>query len=311
MGYRILRLIWRWAFVLALFAGLSACIPSTQPTPVASPLGTVTVPVKTPTRTPIPATRTPIPPSATPSPLPTPTVDCSTFPGLILKGIIQTKLLPKPMTYRVYLPPCYLEKPNLRYPTLFMLHGQTYNEDQWIRLGVPTIMDKLILSGEIPPFIIVFPYDYTYLQPTQYHFEDVFMKELLPAIDSTYRTIPNASHRAIGGLSRGAAWALHLGINHPDVFGAIGAHSPAMFYTDGITLPITLDNIPIGLVPRLFMDTGDNDGELENNLKFKDFLDENYIPYEWHEYPGFHDEIYWGAHVETYLRWYADGWGEK
>lgn len=160
MGYRILRLIWRWVFALALFAGLSACTPSTPLAP------SVTVSVKTPTITPIAATRTPIPPSATPSPSPTPTVDCSIVPGLIVKGIIQTTLLPKPMTYRVYLPPCYLEKPDLRYPTLFMLHGQTYNEDQWIRLGVPTTMDKLIMAGEIPPFIIVFPYDYTYLQPT-------------------------------------------------------------------------------------------------------------------------------------------------
>jgi enterochelin esterase-like enzyme len=191
---------------------------------------------------------------------------------------------------------------------LYLLHGQTYTEDQWIRLGVPTVMDRLIISGEIPPFLIVFPYDYSYLQPTQYHFEDVFMQELLPEIDSTYRTLPNPAQRSIGGLSRGAAWALHLGINHPDVFGAIGAHSPVMFYTDGIRLPITLQNLPVGMAPRLFLDIGDNDGELRYNLEFKKFLDEHKIPYEWHQYPGFHDEKYWGAHVETYLRWYASGW---
>jgi enterochelin esterase-like enzyme len=172
-------------------------------------------------------------------------------------------------------------------------------------------MDKLITTGQIPPFIIVFPYDYSYLQPTQYHFEDVFMQTLLPEVDATYRTLPNASHRAIGGLSRGAAWALHLGINHPDIFGEIGAHSPAMFYTDGVLLPITLQNIPTGSVPRLYLDMGDEDRELENNLNFKKFLDEHNIPYEWHEYIGFHDEKYWGTHVETYLRWYADGWVKK
>lgn len=302
MLYQMKRWIRFWALALAL----SACIPLT------GPILTVTPPVKTPTSTPVPLTVTPIPSTATPTITPTPTpLGCLTIPGFTVKGIINTAQLPKPMSYFVYLPPCYLEKPNVRYPVLYLLHGQTYNEDQWIRLGVPTIMDKLIMAGEIPPFLVVFPYDYSYLQPTQYHFEDVFMQMLLPEVETRYHTIPNASHRAVGGLSRGAAWALHLGINHPDVFGAIGAHSPAMFYTDGVLLPITLQNIPVGLVPRLFMDTGDADVELKNNLNFKAFLDEHNIPYEWHEYPGFHDEKYWGAHVETYLRWYADGWVQK
>ncbi len=304
MRYQMKR--WMCCWVLAL--ALSACLP------LNGQVLAVTLSVKTPT--PLPdASQTPIAPiapSVTPTVTPTPTpLGCLTTPGFTVKGIIETAQLAKPMSYFVYLPPCYLEKPDVRYPVLYLLHGQTYTEDQWIRLGVPTVMDKLIIAGEIPPFLVVFPYDYSYLQPTQYHFEDVFMQTLVPQIDSTYHTIPTVSRRAIGGLSRGAAWALHLGINHPDVFGAIGAHSPAMFYTDGILLPIKLKDIPTGLVPRLFMDTGDSDGELKNNLEFKKFLDEHKIPYEWHEYSGFHDEKYWGVHVETYLRWYADGWVRK
>ena len=297
MHYRLKR----W-LVLAFFIALSGCIPYNQPLPTA----TFPVKTRTPTQT-IEASVTPPPPSVTPSPTPT-SEACLADPGAIVKGIIKTKQLPKPMSYFVYLPRCYIERPNLRYPVLYLLHGQTYTEDQWIRLGVPTTMDKLIAAGEIPPFLIVFPYDYSYLQPTQYHFEDVFMQELLPEIDSTYRTLPSTRQRAIGGLSRGAAWALHLGINHPDIFGAVGAHSPAIFYTDGILMPLKLKDIPTGQRPRLFIDTGDADGELEHNIDFKKFLDENDIAYEWHEYPGFHDEKYWSAHVETYLRWYASAW---
>lgn len=305
MQCQLQKSFWRWAFVLALLATLSACVPLNEPVP------TPTAPVKTPT---LIYTPSPAPSTTATSVLPTPTPTqraCLFAPGLTPKGIIETAQLAKPMTYFVYLPPCYLETPEAHYPVLYLLHGQTYTEDQWIRLGVPTMMDKLIAAGEIPPFIIIFPYDYSYLQPTQYNFEAVFMNDLLPQVDATYRTLPNASHRAIGGLSRGAAWALHLGINHPDVFGAIGAHSPAMFYTDGIQLPITLQNIPVGLTPRLYLDTGDTDNELKNNLDFKNFLDQHNIPYEWHEYIGFHDEKYWGAHAETYLRWYAEGWQKK
>jgi enterochelin esterase-like enzyme len=233
---------------------------------------------------------------------------CLSTPGQVLNGIIDGTLLAKPMTYRVYVPPCYLDEPETHYPTLYLLHGQTYNEDQWIRLGVPATMDRLIATGAIPPFIIVFPYDYSYLQPTQYRFEEVFMQALVPQIDTTYRTIPDAAHRAVGGLSRGAAWALHLGIRHPDVFGAIGAHSPVIFYSDGASLPLALQNIPSDQLPRIYIDIGDADEQLENDLHFKDFLDEHHIPYEWHENIGFHDETYWAAHVETYLRWDADAW---
>lgn len=302
MWCRTKQLIHRWMFALALLATLAACTPSNQQTPTL----TLPVKVKTPTPTPIPPTVT-ITSTSSRTPTPTPET-CRSVPGGIVKGIIETKQLPKPMSYFVYIPPCYIERPNQRYPVLYLLHGQTYAEDQWIRLGVPTTLDKLITTGVVAPFLIVFPYDYSYLQPTQYHFEDVFMQELLPEIDSTYRTLPNPAQRSIGGLSRGAAWALHLGINHPDVFGAIGAHSPVMFYTDGIRLPITLQNLPVGMAPRLFLDIGDNDRELQHNLEFKKFLDEHDIPHEWHVSPGFHDEKYWSTHVETYLRWYASGW---
>jgi enterochelin esterase-like enzyme len=307
MLYRMTGLIRRWAFALALLAALSACLPFNRPAP------TELSPGKTPTLMPTPVTS----PSLTPDNIPTkntPTPSppaCLSAPGQILNGIIDGTLLAKAMTYHVYVPPCYLDEPEMHYPTLYLLLGQTYHEDQWIRLGVPAAMDKLIAAGVIPPFVIVFPYDYSYLQPTQYRFEDVFMQALIPQIDTTYRTIPNTAHRAVGGLSRGAAWALHLGIRHPEIFGAIGAHSPVIFYSDGTSLPVALQAIPSGQLPRLYIDIGDADEDLENDLNFKSFLDEHNIPYEWHANIGFHDEAYWAAHVEAYLQWYAEGWMKK
>jgi len=302
MAYRTTSFTTRWAFALALLATLAACLPFNGPTP------TVASPVKTPT--PVPTTPDVIPVNATLTPV-VPTLEAPVCSGLLVTGVVNSALLAKPMTYRVYLPPCYIDNPETHYPALFLLHGQTYNEDQWIRLGVPTTMDRLIAAGEIPPFIIVFPYDYSYLQPTQYRFEDVFMGALIPQIDASYRTIPDAAHRAVGGLSRGAAWALHLGIHHPDVFGAIGAHSPAIFYSDTASLPLYLRDIPAEQLPRLYIDIGDADEELQNTLSFKSFLDDYSIPYEWHMNIGFHDETYWAAHVEAYLRWYAEGWSAK
>jgi enterochelin esterase-like enzyme len=249
-----------------------------------------------------------LPPLPTSLPTPTQTPDCRALPGQLVDGVVNTTLLAKPMTFHVYLPPCYADEQAQRYPVLYLLHGQTYNEDQWIRLGVPTTADRLIAAGQVTPFIVVFPYDYSYLQPWQYPFEQVFMQLLVPQIDTTYRTLPDAAHRAVGGLSRGGAWALHLGLRHPDVFGAIGGHSAAIFYSDAGTLPITVRDIPANQLPRIYLDAANDDSELKSSENIRQMLDNFKVPYEWHESPGFHDEAYWGAHVEDYLRWYAGPW---
>jgi enterochelin esterase-like enzyme len=300
MEYSMTRFIRHTVFCLSLLAALAACVPSNRPGATATPVATATLPASLPT-----STLSPLP---TRAPTPTQTTGCHTLPGQLLNGEIVTVLLAKPMTYRVYLPACYVEDQAQHYPVLYLLHGQTYNEDQWIRLGVPTTADRLIAAGQAAPFIVVFPYDYSYLQPWQYHFEEVFMQLLVPQIDATYRTLPDAAHRAVGGLSRGGAWALHLGIHHPDVFGAIGAHSPAIFYSDAGSLPLYLRDIPASQLPRIYLDAANNDSELPSSENIRQLLDRFKVPYEWHESAGFHDETYWGAHVEEYLRWYAQGW---
>ena len=112
----------------------------------------------------------------------------------------------------IYLPPCYDERIEINYPVLYLLHGQTYTDDQWIRLGVPNILDNLIHSGESQPFIIVFPDDRYWNLPAGPGFGERLVDSLIPYIDQTYRTLPDRNHRAIGGMSRGAGWALRLGL---------------------------------------------------------------------------------------------------
>ncbi len=244
-----------------------------------------------------------------PAVLPTPTdTTCTDTVGDFENGQIETTRLAKPMRYRVYLPPCYDYDVKVRYPVLYLLHGQGYTEDQWTRVGAISAANQLITAGEITPFIIVMPYDYSYLQPADYQFDEVFVEQLLPIIDATYRTQPDSSHRAIGGLSRGGAWALHLGIRHPNLFGSIGGHSPAIFFMDETSLQRRLLAIPPHQVPRIWLDAGDKDGDFATIARFEEFLTRNNLPHEWHGFIGWHDEKYWAAHVETYLRWYALAW---
>ena len=56
-------------------------------------------------------------------------------------------------------------------------------------------------------------------------FDDIVVNELIPFIDANYRTIPDRDHRALAGLSMGAAQALRIGLNHLDEFAYLGAFS--------------------------------------------------------------------------------------
>lgn len=171
-----------------------------------------------------------------------------------------------------------------------------------------TAADRFISNGEGVPLIIVFPYDYSSKQPKEYKFEEAIIQQLLPEVDREYRTLNDRTHRAIGGLSRGGAWAFHLGAKYPDLFSAIGGHSPSIFYNDEISLRKNLMSITQAEMPRIWLDVGDNDSELDLISSFSQFLNSNSIFYEWHVFKGWHDEKYWSAHVEEYLSWYMQGW---
>ena len=214
------------------------------------------------------------------------------------------------MEYRVYLPPCYDEQPERLYPVLYLIHGQNYNHDQWDRLGVDETADAMIASGDIPPLIIVLPRDRSWEQPTDDNFGTVLAEGLIPSIDKNYRTIPERAMRAIGGLSRGAGWAVHLGLRYWDLFGALGAHSLPVFWTDTRHVRAWLDAIPMEQMPRIYLDIGDKDRQqiLESAVWFENLLTEKNIPHEWYLNHGYHEEDYWQAHMEDYLRWYTIDW---
>jgi enterochelin esterase-like enzyme len=235
---------------------------------------------------------------------------CWSEGGRIETGQIQTGLLRSPLEFRVYIPPCYDQEKGRRYPVLYLIHGQSYNDDQWDRLGADETAGRLIADGEVPPFLIVLPRDRVWTQPTEDKFGEAVVNDLIPWIDETYRTLPDRSDRAIGGLSRGAGWALHLGLSHWDLFGAFGTHSLPVFWTDLPDIKKWLDTIPREKMPRIYMDIGEQDRPqiMKSAVWFENLLTEKDIPHVWHLYPGYHEEAYWEAHVEEYLRWYAEYW---
>jgi len=214
------------------------------------------------------------------------------------------------LEYRLYLPPCYDELPDQHYPVLYLIHGQSFDDTQWERLGMFATADRLIANGEISPLIIVLPRDRLWLQPTESNFAQAIVDELIPTVDDQYRTIPERGYRAVGGLSRGASWAIHLALNYWPYFSALGGHSPPVFWADIPYIKVWLDAIPLDSMPRIYLDMGDNDRPeiVESATWFEQLLTERNILHEWHLFQGYHEEAYWAAHVEDYLRWYAASW---
>jgi enterochelin esterase-like enzyme len=277
---------------ITVLTGLWGCSPSTPPEP--TPTTIPSTPTITATATLVPATPTATPPG------------CLTQPGELKKDSL-TKFNP-PQEFLIYLPPCYSESDSNGYPVLYLLHGQTYTDDQWIRLGAATHADRLIHSGEAPPFILVFPDDHYWNLAPGPGFGKRLINDVIPYVDANYRTLADREHRAIGGLSRGGGWAIQLGFKNYELFGMIGLHSPAIFKDDSPYLETWLRAIPPESRPRLWFDIGDNDKELGSGRVLEEMLTRYSYLHEFHMYSGDHSEAYWSLHVEEYLRWYAEAW---
>lgn len=301
--------------IAGLLAGCQSALPvaaiqAASPTP--SLPATPTPPAELPTQPVIPLALTGLPAhTSTPAPSPTPQ-GCSQAKGQVQQLQVNFEFFSKPVQFQLYLPPCYDPSSPVRYPVLYMLHGQNSTDEQWIRMGLVDAADRLIASKEIPPFIIVMPYEEYGLQdPAESSFGLILTDGLLPWVDEHYNTCIDRQCRAIGGVSRGAAWAVRLGFTDWQQFGAIGAHSLAYFWGDNAMLRQWTRQIPVGDLPRVYMDIGNADRYLQSATEFEGLLTRFEVPHTWLINQGEHEESYWEQHVDEYLRWYAQPWSNQ
>ena len=129
----------------------------------------------------------------------------------------------------VYTPPTY-GKDKKKYPVLYLQHGWGEDETAWSNQGhANLIMDNLIAEGKIEPFIIVMTYGMTndvkfghIKEFTAKEFETVLVDELIPYIDSNFRTQADKKHRAMAGLSMGGFETKLITLRRPEVFNYYG-----------------------------------------------------------------------------------------
>lgn len=144
----------------------------------------------------------------------------------------------------VYTPPGYDENLSIKYPVLYLQHGGGEDETGWPVQGkTDMIMDNLLAEGLAKPMIIVMDRGYAKdprrrVDPNltgfraamaNNAFPDVLVKDVIPMIDSTFRTIPDRDHRAMAGLSMGGFQTFQTTMTNLDKFAYVGGFSGAAF----------------------------------------------------------------------------------
>jgi enterochelin esterase-like enzyme len=144
----------------------------------------------------------------------------------------------------IYTPPGYDTDPTTRYPVLYLQHGMGEDETGWSIQGKANlILDNLVAAKKAVPMIIVMDNGYASkpgagpargrnVAPGAAQgnsaFGEVLVKDIIPMIDGTLRTIADREHRAMAGLSMGGNQTCQVTLHNLDKFAYIGAFSGTM-----------------------------------------------------------------------------------
>ena len=141
----------------------------------------------------------------------------------------------------VYLPPGYDDQPGRRYPTVYVIQGYTGHLGMWanrtpFRQPFPETADALFAEGT-PPVVVVFVDAWTSYGGSQFvdspgtgDYHSYLCDEVVPFVDSQYRTLAHRDHRAISGKSSGGYGAMITPMLRPDLFGALATHAGDALY---------------------------------------------------------------------------------
>lgn len=255
---------------------------------------------------------------------------CSSFrPADARAGLnvveITSELLPRAMNVNVTLPESYDCDTTVRFPVVYLLNGHGGNNNSW---GTVANLDSLATAHN---FIIVCPdgmnswyFDSPVRKDMQ--MESFITGELLPFIDTHYRTLARPESRAITGLSMGGHGAMWLAMRHPDMFHNAGSTSGGVDFTpwpgswnikdalgDRDSNPElwsshTVASLVKGLKPgqlNIVFDCGTEDFFYEVNCALDSTLNAMRIPHRFSISPGAHNGAYWGKAIIPQLEFFA------
>jgi S-formylglutathione hydrolase FrmB len=257
-----------------------------------------------------------------------------------------SKILGHPVPYCVILPSDYDSSKAGDYPALYFLHGLGENEQLLLNSGGMNMIQDLRDQKRIGEFLIIAPDGgrsfYIDSRDGKVRYEDFFIREFLPYIESHYRVRAERKSRGVTGVSMGGYGALRFALRYPNLFVAVSAHSPALietlpnikvsrdqaaavaevlgkafgspvdaaFWERQSPFTIVKDGPrPAGL--QIYFDCGTDDefGFNKGNEQFHQLLTARGIPHDFHLYPGGHDWDYFAEHLPASFEFQSRAFG--
>ncbi|MFR0678929.1 alpha/beta hydrolase-fold protein [Dysgonomonas mossii] len=217
----------------------------------------------------------------------------------------------------VYTPAEYETNPTKRYPVLYLQHGMGEDETGWSRQGkMAFILDNQISEKKCVPMIVVMDYgNCGYIHGTKKGesqkefgalFTPILINDIIPYIDSNFRTLSDRDNRAMAGLSWGGHQTFETTLNNIDKFSHIGAFSGALFFLKEDNLKNAYNGVFAQpdvfnkKVHTLFLGMGSEEGM--GSKRISDFLKENGINNTYYESEGTHHEwLTWRRCLNQFL----------
>lgn len=266
--------------------------------------------------------------------------------------VMHSRILDQDVKYSVCLPAGY-DTSERYYPVVYMLHGLGDDETAWLEFGrISQYYDAEFAKGNISPMIFIMPEGYRTYYVNDYKgtflYEDMFIKELVPYIDSLYWTMPDARYRGLIGYSMGGFGALSLHLKHPGIFGSavplsISIRTDEQYMTEyapewneqwgrlfgavGIEGPGRIteyykQNCPFHIIPeipkseynkfRIYIDNGDKEQTLcRSNEELHILMRGLGFPHEYRVREGGHSFDYWCSALPNALHFLSDKFMDK
>jgi poly(3-hydroxybutyrate) depolymerase len=229
------------------------------------------------------------------------------------------------VSYHLFTPLAYEREPERRFPVVYWLHGSGGGLP-----GIPQVAARFaraIEDGKAPPCLVVFGNGmpdgmYVDWKDGSAPLETVIVKELLPHVDASYRTIARREGRLLDGYSMGGYGAARLGFKYPELFRAVSMMGSGPLQENLLDAPRAGRRRAMEVLERVYggdpdyfrsvsprtlaerqadaiargslirMVCGDQDNLLSNNRDFHEHLERLGIPHTWTVLPGVdHDPL--------------------